>query len=111
MFLTSMCKGSAFYAFGIQAPVVDFATTTADLSFYIDGVLSGTYTYTPPEDSSQYAYNVLLWGSSSISPGQHTFTLQNGQSGGIPSLVLFDYAVYTRCGYQQSCRKRRTTDG
>lgn len=93
--------GSAFYVFGIQSQSFSSPTSTADLSFFIDGVLSGTYTYAPPGDAGEYTYNILLWSSSSIPPGPHTFTVQNGQPGGIASLILFDYAVYTRCGIQQ----------
>lgn len=72
-------------------------TSTADISFYVDGKLSGNFTYTPPGDDS-FLYNITLFSKTGLDSGFHTFMLQNG-GGSVPSLVLFDYMVYSQERY------------
>ncbi|KAJ3556410.1 hypothetical protein NM688_g2044 [Phlebia brevispora] len=88
-------NGYALYVYGIVSQSTISPNSTADISFYIDGELSGVFTYTPPGESS-YLYNVCLYANDSLSAGSHSFMLQNGVAGGITSLVLFDYIIYTQ---------------
>ncbi|KAJ3557687.1 hypothetical protein NM688_g1338 [Phlebia brevispora] len=84
-------NGSAIYAFGILSLS---SNKPADLTFYIDNHLAGSFEFFPPGNNG-YNYSVLLYANSSIPQGTHTFTVQNGHSGGNTSLVLLDYLVYT----------------
>ena len=71
-------------------------SSTADISFFIDGQPAGNLQYNPPGIPNSYVYNALLWHNNTLPPGQHTFSLQNGRPGGNLSLILLDYVVYTR---------------
>ncbi|PSR83170.1 hypothetical protein PHLCEN_2v5819 [Hermanssonia centrifuga] len=90
-------EGSAIYVYGIIAHSAK-PSRNAGMFFFIDGEQVGSFIQTPlPADSTAdltFTYNVPLYSTSSISNGQHTFALQNGQ-GQQPSLVLFDYIIYS----------------
>ncbi|THU82342.1 hypothetical protein K435DRAFT_872410 [Dendrothele bispora CBS 962.96] len=64
------------------------------MSFYIDGVLSGTFVKQAPGEQG-YDYHVPVYVNESLSPGQHDFLLQNGHVNGTKSLVLLDSIVYS----------------
>ncbi|KAF7791382.1 hypothetical protein EIP86_002396 [Pleurotus ostreatoroseus] len=86
-------NGSAIYVFGITWQSTNRGS---EISFLIDGQVSGSYTNLDPPNDNTYTYNVCLWANDSIGPGLHTFTLQNGQAGGIKSLILLDYIIYSQ---------------
>ena len=88
--------GSAIYVYGILSQSLTNPDGAANLSFFIDGQLAGTFDYIPPGNSNNYTYNAMLWANNSIAPGSHTFSLQNGYSNRSSSLVMLDYIVYSR---------------
>ncbi len=89
--------GSAFYVYGILSESTSDPGSIADIVFLIDGQPIGKFVYTPPGIAGGYSFNVLLYGNDTIPQGQHTFTIQNGEVGGLGSLILLDYIVYSRC--------------
>ena len=88
--------GTAFYVYGVLSQSDSFPGSTADIAFYMDNELGGTFSYTPPGLPGSYVYNSLLWHTASLPYEQHTFALHNGMLGGNVSLLLLDYVVYTR---------------
>jgi len=68
-------------------------TTFTNLTFSIDGVQVGDFSYNP-DGSDAYVYNALVYANTSIPNGNHTFVLHVPQ-GANASLVLFDYIEYT----------------
>ena len=67
-----------------------------DLLFFVDGAQVGNYTSQSDGTAGTYTYNVPFYVNPALQPGEHYFLLQNGQGdGGVQSLVLFDYLVYT----------------
>ena len=81
--------------YGILSQSSQVTFSTADISFFIDGQPAGSFEYTPPDIPNSFIYNALLWKSDTLSLGPHTFSLQNGRSGGEVSLILLDYIEYT----------------
>ena len=57
--------------------------------------ICGNFSHTP-DGTGLYTYNALLYANNSVTYGDHSFTVQNGRAGGSPSLILFDYLMYTR---------------
>ncbi|THU80168.1 hypothetical protein K435DRAFT_696243 [Dendrothele bispora CBS 962.96] len=88
--------GTAIYVFCVLArSTVAFRPDgNSDMSFYIDGVLSGTFVKQAPGEQG-YDYHVPVYVNESLSPGQHDFLLQNGHVNGTKSLVLLDSIVYS----------------
>lgn len=82
------------YVYGILSHSTIGPTSTADVLFYIDDELNGTFAATP-NGTPTYTYDVLLYAADSLTHAAHTLTLQNGQVGGSVSLVLLDYIVYS----------------
>ena len=74
------------YAFGIQSHSTTEPVGGADLTFWIDGVQKGIHTYTPTQTDDSYTYNQLLFKAGGLEDASHSFTFQNGQTGG-PSLL------------------------
>ncbi|EKM60242.1 uncharacterized protein PHACADRAFT_189377 [Phanerochaete carnosa HHB-10118-sp] len=68
--------GFAIYVYGIFSHSKTSPISSADISFFIDGVKKGNFTFTPP------------------APRAHTHI--NGRIGGPASLVLLDYLVYSK---------------
>ncbi|KAK0472180.1 hypothetical protein IW261DRAFT_1509424 [Armillaria novae-zelandiae] len=87
-------NGTAIYVMCILAQTTTSPTGNSDMSFYIDGNLVGQFIKAAPGESG-FEYNVSVYSNSSIPPGQHSFTVQNGQIGGIKSLALLDAFVYS----------------
>ncbi|KIP04304.1 hypothetical protein PHLGIDRAFT_201537 [Phlebiopsis gigantea 11061_1 CR5-6] len=90
-------SGTGLYVFGI-IPLVGFNPISgADYLFFLDEQMVGEYTHDPATGGtpSRLIYNQALYSNSSIPDGDHTFRFQNGVEGGIPSLILLDYLVYT----------------
>ncbi|THU80170.1 hypothetical protein K435DRAFT_696225 [Dendrothele bispora CBS 962.96] len=88
-----MC--TAIYVFCVLAKAKEHPFGNSDMSFYIDGELSGTFVKEAPGGQG-YEYNVPVYVNTSLSPGKHDFLLQNGHvNGTAPSLVLLDSIVYS----------------
>ncbi|KIP04302.1 hypothetical protein PHLGIDRAFT_201496 [Phlebiopsis gigantea 11061_1 CR5-6] len=88
--------GTAIYVFGIFCHNSSNPTTGQSYFLYLDGNYTGRLSFAPPAAGGEYfIYNYLLFSSGTLSNGPHSFELQNGQLGGVASLVLFDYLIYT----------------
>jgi hypothetical protein len=91
--LFTLCyEGTAIYAYCILDNYITYTTFT-NLTFSIDGVQVGDFSYNP-DGSDTYVYDVLVYANTSIPNGNHTFGLHVPQ-GANASLVLFDYIQYT----------------
>lgn len=86
--------GSAIYAFCVLAPTSDALDGNTDMTFFIDGQNVGSFTRDTTGQSG-YQYNVPVYANPSLPFGDHTFTLQNGRTGGQAALALFDYMIFT----------------
>lgn len=92
------CEGSAIYVYGITPVGGPNPNDAADYIFSLDGGVFGDYVrdrVAPLVLQPSFVYDVLLFHSNNLSSGQHTLDMQNGILGGNPSLILFDYIVYT----------------
>jgi len=67
----------------------------SDMTFFIDGVIRGTFAQTAPGIPNVYQYSVPVFSITSLSPGQHTLTIQNGHVNGIKALTMLDEIIYT----------------
>ncbi|KAI0756227.1 hypothetical protein C8Q80DRAFT_15905 [Daedaleopsis nitida] len=93
--ITISFSGTAVYVYNIIANHVPATDTLTSLSFMLDGEHVATYEH-PPTQSSQYMYDVLVYSNGSLEDMKHTLKIQDMTSPtGPPSLVLFDYVVYT----------------
>ncbi|KAI0809263.1 hypothetical protein BC629DRAFT_1106608 [Irpex lacteus] len=92
---TLVFNGSAIYVFCIIANSVASPTGTSDMSFYIDGKVVGGFWHAPSGNTS-YQYSYPVYSNSSLSPGIHSFTMVGGHIGGVKSLILLDYIVYSQ---------------
>ena len=63
------------------------------MTFFIDGVSSGSFELAPDNDTTIY-YNQLVYSKTGLSSGTHNFTIANGLANQ-KSLVLLDRLVYT----------------
>ncbi|KAI1797505.1 hypothetical protein LXA43DRAFT_877148 [Ganoderma leucocontextum] len=86
--------GVAVYVFCIVTHSFTSPFGSSDMSFLIDNALVGTFQQPPTGDSTSF-YNVSVYVNDSLSPGQHTITIVNGEINGNKSLTLLDYIVYT----------------
>lgn len=64
------------------------------MKFLIDAQEAGVFQL-PANGLKTFEYNTLVFSDTSLPPGPHTLTIQNGRIGGEKSLVLLDYIVYT----------------
>lgn len=81
--------------YGILSNANNDPSGNSDQVFFVDGQKAGTFQHNPSGDGS-FVYNALLYANTTLSDGQHTIQVQNGQSGDLSSLILFDYLVFTR---------------
>ena len=86
--------GVAVYVFCIISQSSNSPPEISDMSFLIDSVPVGTFQL-PPIGNSNYLYNTPVYVNDSLSPGQHTIAIVNGEVNGNKSLTLLDYIVYT----------------
>ncbi|KAJ7083548.1 hypothetical protein C8R44DRAFT_822358 [Mycena epipterygia] len=70
-------------------------TGNSDLVFIVDGIQAGTYTHTATGVES-FLFNQTVFQSAPLALTNHTLVMQNGLSGGGPSLMLLDSITY-RC--------------
>ena len=69
-------------------------TIFTNITFEVDGVLAGTYHHIPDSAQAQYLYNVSVFQKTDMSQQEHVLVM-SAMQGSEPSLLLFDYAVYT----------------
>ncbi|RPD58424.1 hypothetical protein L227DRAFT_505266 [Lentinus tigrinus ALCF2SS1-6] len=65
-----------------------------DMRFVLDGQQVGLYSR-PPNGTDTYEYNIPVYVNKSLSAGNHTIQVHNGELGGNQSIMLLDYIVYT----------------
>ncbi|GJE89215.1 hypothetical protein PsYK624_053100 [Phanerochaete sordida] len=82
--------GSALYVFGM----ID-GSFGIDLIFYLDGQQAGRFT-DPQTTEFAYKYNQTYFSAENLEETSHSFKLQNGETNGPRSVVLFDYLIYTK---------------
>ncbi|KAF5365953.1 hypothetical protein D9758_006725 [Tetrapyrgos nigripes] len=89
-------NGSALYVFCVLARTQKMPFGNTDMTFYIDRQVVGSYNKPAPANSTGYDYNVLVYANTSLTPGLHTFVLQNGHknSSSISEAIL-DKIVYS----------------
>ncbi|KAF7367309.1 hypothetical protein MSAN_00793000 [Mycena sanguinolenta] len=91
---TVQFNGSAVY---VYCALSRSPNANSDMTFFLDGVVVGQFIKTPV-GSAGFDYGVPVYANSSIDPGLHTLTLQNGQQNGVESVMILDSIVYTSTG-------------
>jgi hypothetical protein len=66
----------------------------SDMRFLIDSLPAGTFTRSSFSYDA-FRYNTLVFAVESLSEGNHTLVIQNGELGGTKSLVMLDYIIYS----------------
>lgn len=66
----------------------------SDMTFLIDSLPAGTFTHLS-FSHDVFQYNTLVFAAKSLSEGNHTLMIQNGELGGSKSLVMLDYIIYS----------------
>ena len=89
--ITVSFTGNAVYVYHIVANTIPYVNTLTRLSFVLDGKKVGEYNHTP-DSSSRILYNVPVFASTELETTGHTLVIRGG---GLASLLLFDYVVYT----------------
>ena len=89
-------SGTAIWVYAI---VVNNANPSAtiiytNVTFQLDGAHAGTYTHVPNSNANKYQYNVTAFSQTGLSNEHHTLVMTAVQ-GSQPSLLLFDWAMYT----------------
>jgi hypothetical protein len=64
------------------------------MTFLIDTLPVGTFTLSSIARNT-FQYNALVFADESLTLGNHTLIIQNGQLGGSKSLVMLDYILYS----------------
>ncbi|KAK0196463.1 hypothetical protein F5146DRAFT_994401 [Armillaria mellea] len=88
-------NGTAIYVICIVPTTPGSVIGSSDMTFYIDDDLVGNYQKDPNPGERGFDYNYTVYFNTSIHPGQHRFTLQNGHVGGSRVLTLFDAIIYS----------------
>ncbi|KAI0756233.1 hypothetical protein C8Q80DRAFT_1092083, partial [Daedaleopsis nitida] len=95
--ITASFNGTAVYVFNL---IPNYSTSTAthltSLSFYVDGNYGGQYNHTPQytsDSTPNILYQVPVYANSNLTSAEHTIRIS--ASGSLPSVVLFDYILYT----------------
>ncbi|KAI0365392.1 hypothetical protein BV20DRAFT_757191 [Pilatotrama ljubarskyi] len=85
--------GQAVYVFNLLANTqLPGVITFTNLSFTLDDAPAGSYSHFP-DSAHGILYGVPVFSNASIPPGRHTLKIVAG--GPTPSLILFDYIIYT----------------
>ena len=91
--ITMRFNGTAVYVYNALANTVTGADTATNLTFSIDGARVGTF-FHAPSTSTDFEYNEPVHVSTNLQDQEHTLIIQ--AVGDVsPSLILFDYVVYT----------------
>ncbi|KAJ7778747.1 hypothetical protein DFH07DRAFT_539291 [Mycena maculata] len=85
--------GTAIYVFCIAPPITTNVVTLYNLNFTLDGVRSGTFSYSPTS-TTDFVYNLSVVSLESLANEPHTLLVSTDDSEN-GSIFLFDYAVYT----------------
>ena len=91
----SFLSGTAIWVYLILANNASTGVTIfTNASFELDGKLVHVYNHIPDPSQGPYLYNVSAFQQSNLEIAEHTLVMTAVQ-GSQPSLLLFDYAVYT----------------
>ncbi|KAI0757405.1 hypothetical protein C8Q80DRAFT_1265336 [Daedaleopsis nitida] len=88
-----------FEGVGVYVYCVIQTSSSTDLSFFIDNLEVGSYTYrsSGTDGTDTYEYAVPVYVNTSLSPGKHHIEIRNGILGSVTqSLAVLDYIIYTR---------------
>ncbi|KAI0700419.1 hypothetical protein BC835DRAFT_416635 [Cytidiella melzeri] len=88
-------NGSAIYVYCITTGSYIKPLGNSEMSFFIDGDLVGSLSQTA-NGNTNYSFNVLVYSNDSMPAGVHSFTMRNGLVGGLESLLLLDYIIYSQ---------------
>ncbi|KAJ6476366.1 hypothetical protein C8R45DRAFT_834004, partial [Mycena sanguinolenta] len=83
--------GTGIYFFGGVPNTVPNAITVVNLTFSLDGAFAGSYTHIPDPTTSTFLYSVPMLAMADLSNTTHTLIAEAQ----VPSLLIFDYAMYT----------------
>ncbi len=92
--ITMRFNGTAVYVYNALANKVTNADTGTYLTFVLDGSLVGLYQHTPT-DTTLFDYNIPVYTNRSLQNEEHQLVIQASGAMQSPSLILFDYVVYT----------------
>ena len=85
--------GTAVYVYNIIPNYLPGgAATLVNISFALDGETVGNFLHNP-DSSSDFLYNQLVYANASLSVSHHTLVMS--ASGRSPSVIVFDYLLYT----------------
>ncbi|EPT00090.1 hypothetical protein FOMPIDRAFT_1123150 [Fomitopsis schrenkii] len=88
-------NGTAIWVYCILANTAGTGVTIfTNASFELDGAIAGTYEHDPAPSQGPFLYNISVFSKTELSMAEHTLVMTAVQ-GSEPSLLLFDYAVYT----------------
>ena len=90
--LTSESLGSAIYVYFIIANTFPNVTTNTNVTFFIDSQEAGYYAH-PPAATADFIYNVPVFTQEGMDMTSHNLTIAS--RGDNPSLILFDYLIYS----------------
>ena len=79
---------------GALANTVAFADTGTNITFALDGSLVGHYQHIP-SNTTLFDYNIPVYTNGTLGNGEHQLVIQAAGPMQSPSLILFDYVVYT----------------
>lgn len=91
----SLTLGTAIWIYCILANNASTGVTIfTNASFELDGTIVGGYGHNPDPSQGPFLYNVSVFQKTDLSNAEHTLVMIAMQEPE-PSLLLFDYAVYT----------------
>ncbi|RPD64700.1 hypothetical protein L226DRAFT_37444 [Lentinus tigrinus ALCF2SS1-7] len=91
--ITMRFNGTAVYVYNALANTVTGADTATNLTFTIDGARVGSF-FHAPSSGTDFDYNIPVHVSTDLKNQEHTLVVQ-AVGDASPSLILFDYVVYT----------------
>ena len=92
----SSSPGTAIWIYVILAnsAAASYDIIFTNVTFVLDDVIAGTYDHVPSPTASQYEYNVTAFSKTGLDNKDHSLVMTAVQ-GSMPSLLLFDWAMYT----------------
>ncbi|KAI0722586.1 hypothetical protein C8Q76DRAFT_719274 [Earliella scabrosa] len=85
--------GTAVYVYSLIANDIPPTKTFMNTSYIIDGETMGEYIHSPDASQDPVLYNVLVFHRTGLPNSPHTLIMS--ATGDTPSVILFDYALYT----------------
>ncbi|PIL31270.1 hypothetical protein GSI_05968 [Ganoderma sinense ZZ0214-1] len=92
--ITMRFNGTAVYVYNVLANTVAYADTGTNITFALDGSPVGHYRHIP-RNTTLFDYNVPVYSNGTLQNTEHQLVIQAAGAMQSPSLILFDYVVYT----------------